>query len=75
MGEARGNVDALEGALGSTEQSATNPRQTHAYGQGQHAYGKVNVATRKAKRVVPIGKTAKGAKELVPIGKTAKGAK
>ena len=45
------------------------------YGQGQRVYGKVDVAARKAKRVVPIGKIAKGAKELVPIGKTSKGAK
>ena len=75
MRESRGNVAAGEGALGSAEQSATNPRQTHTCGQGQHAYGKVNVAARKAKRVVPIGKAAKGAKELAPIGKTAKGAK
>ena len=64
IGEARGNVAAGEGALGSAEQSATNPRRTHTYGQGQRVYGKVDVAARKAKRVVPIGKTAKGAKEL-----------
>ena len=62
MGEARGYVAAGEGALGSAEQSATNQRQTLTCGQGQHAYGKANVAARKAKRVAPIGKTAKGAK-------------
>ena len=49
MGEARGDVAAGEGALGSAEQSATYPRQTHTCGQGQHAYGKVNVANTKAK--------------------------
>ena len=53
MGEARGNVASGEGAMGSAE-------QTHTCGQEQHAYGRVNVAARKAKRLVPIGKTAKG---------------
>ena len=37
MGEASGNVAAGEGALGSAEQIATNPRQTHTCGQEQHA--------------------------------------
>ena len=62
MGEARGNVAVGEVALGSAEKSATNPRRTHTCRQEQHAYGRVNVAARKTKRVVPLGKTAKGQK-------------
>ena len=46
MGEARGDVASGEGALGSVEQSANNPRRTHTCGQEQHACGRVNVASR-----------------------------
>ena len=85
--DARGNVAAGEGALGSAEVSATDPRRTHTYGQGHHVYGKVIAADRKEQRVVPIRKTkgandlekkvktAKGAKLLYPLGTTAKGEK
>ena len=49
MVEARGNVADGEGALGSAEQSATNPRRTHTCGQEQHAHGRAIMAARKAK--------------------------
>ena len=32
--DARGNVAAGEGVLGSAEPSITNPRRTHTHGQG-----------------------------------------
>ena len=81
MGVARGNVASGEGALGSAEKSATNPRRTHTLvdptprsplnhppkDQEQHAYGRVNVAARKTKRIVPLGKTAKGGKGMVQL--------
>ena len=71
--DARGNVAAGEGVLGSAELSATDPRRTHTCGQGQHVYGKVIAADRNEQRVVPI-RIAKGANELKKKGKTAKGA-
>ena len=45
--DARGNVAAGEGALGSAEVSATDPRRIHTYGQGHHVYGKIIAADRK----------------------------
>ena len=58
--DARGNVAAGEGVLGSAEPSISDPRPTQPNGQGQLVNSKGNAANRKDLRVIPIGETKKG---------------
>ena len=58
--DARGNVAAGEGLLGSAEPGISDPRPTQPNRQGQLVNGKGNAANRKDLRLVPIGKTKKG---------------
>ena len=76
--DARGNVAAGEGVLGSAELSITDPRLTHTHGQGQLVHGKGIAANRKEQRVVPtgdikMGPTTKVAKLVYPLGRETKG--